>query len=75
MNATKIKTARKLLADRCDRIETASSGDGQCLTAHWIEGGQTIFYDLDRVEDHIRDRNDWLDRLRIACERPMPDHC
>lgn len=61
MTRDEIKSAIRLLEPRTDRIETAICGDGQCLTAHWRDGGQRLFYTLDGVRD-------WLEDVRLASE-------
>lgn len=55
MSTTEIETARKLLQDRVDRLETSAlDSGGICLTAYWRDGsGQTLFYSLDHVREHV----------------------
>lgn len=55
MTKQETKQAEKMLADRTDRVEVcgADTEGGLALTAHWIDGGQKLFYTLDQVRDHI----------------------
>ena len=53
MNKSEIAKAKKMLNDRAERFETMICGNGQCLTAYWIDGGQKVFYSLDEVREHI----------------------
>lgn len=54
MTKQEIIQATRALHDLADRIETASDGaSGQYLTAHWIDGGQKLFYSLSQVADHL----------------------
>lgn len=53
MTRSEITQAHQLLADRVERIDTAIYGDGQCLTAYWIDGGQRLFYTIDEVREHV----------------------
>jgi len=55
MNASEVKIAEKLLADRCDRTEAcgADTVGGWCLTAYWLDGGQRLFYTMAEVRSHI----------------------
>ena len=54
MTTREIKQAMKLLADHTDRTETIIlDTGGQALTAHWLDGGQRLFYTLDAVRLHV----------------------
>ena len=53
MNKQEIKQAITLLEDRADRLETIIDGDGQSLTAYWLDGGQRMFCSMDEVHDHV----------------------
>jgi hypothetical protein len=54
---TEIKTAKKLLADRVGRFETIGiDNGGTALTAHWVDGGQKLFYTLEEVAGFIQER-------------------
>jgi hypothetical protein len=57
VNRQEIKTAERLLAPYVERTETAilDSG-GQCLTAHWVGGGQRLFYTLAAVQAWVASR-------------------
>lgn len=57
MTRDELKTAESLLDARTERFDTAICDGGQCLTAHWTDGGQHLFYSLDDVVG-------WLDSKR-----------
>jgi len=50
-----IVRARRLLAPLVERTETMIDGRGQCLTAYWLGGGQTLFTDIHAVDQRIAD--------------------
>lgn len=50
MNNREIEQAKKILRQQAERFSTMIYGRGQCLTAHWTDGGQKIFYTLDSVK-------------------------
>jgi len=58
MTKRETDAAAKLLKDEVQRTEQckASTQGGWCLTAHWIDGGQKLFYSLAAVQDHLAER-------------------
>lgn len=57
MNKQEIAKAQQLLANRVDRFETIIDGDGQSLTAHWVDGGQKMFATLYDVEQWLSEKH------------------
>ena len=58
MKRTEVKTAEALLDGRIDRTETVPDDDGSiCLTVHWVDGGQTAFWSLEQIRNHIEIHN------------------
>ena len=56
MNQKEIKQAEQLLADRTQMVSTIClDTGGQAITAHWIGGGQRIFYSLREIQSHLMD--------------------
>jgi hypothetical protein len=54
MTHRELKEAERLLSDLTDRTESVVlDGGGQAITAYWLEGGQTLFYDLDTLREHL----------------------
>lgn len=56
MTKAEIQTAKTLLRDRTDRIETMGdehATGGWCVTAHWHDGGQQRFVSIDEIRTHI----------------------
>jgi hypothetical protein len=55
MNLQEIAQAETLLQDRVDRNERTGTDTegGWALTAHWLDGGQRLFYTIDEVRDHV----------------------
>lgn len=59
MTTHEINQAKRALQDFADRFETVSDGKGgNYLTAHWIEGGQKLFYSLNDVANHLETSGD-----------------
>lgn len=57
MNAKEIKRAIEMLDPYTERMETpAVDSGGQCLTAHWLGGGQKLFWSLRQVEEWLQDK-------------------
>lgn len=56
MTRDELQTAMALLEHRAERFSTAIYGDGQCLTAHWRDGGQRLFYSLDEVRGWLEEK-------------------
>ena len=57
MTKQEINKAKELLNDRTERFEIASiDTGGLCLTAHWMGGGQKIFYSIHSVEEWLREK-------------------
>lgn len=57
MNKKDLVKAENLLADRVDRFDHMGDGKGgTALTAHWVNGGQRLFYTLAQVEEFIENR-------------------
>lgn len=57
MTSSEVYTAREILYGRTDRTEETlidgSDGREAALTAHWLDGGQKLFYSLDEVRQHV----------------------
>lgn len=56
MNVNEIRQAAEMLEQYLgdtNRNDTAVEGDGYCLTAHWIDGGQSRFSTLEAVEEWL----------------------
>jgi hypothetical protein len=54
MKYRELKQAVRLLKDRIDRYETMGTDTGGwVLTAHWLDGGQTLFRTLEHVQSHV----------------------
>jgi hypothetical protein len=50
MNKREIKRAEKLLKPHAwTQLAISAATGGQVITAHWYNGGQRIFWDLDSV--------------------------
>lgn len=56
MTLAEVNRAKQLLDLYCERIETAIYGDGQCVTAHWVDGGRKLFHTLSDVSDYLAER-------------------
>ena len=57
MNKIEIAEAIDSLDDYAERAETAIlDTGGQCLTAHWVGGGQKLFYTLRDIQNWIDER-------------------
>jgi hypothetical protein len=57
MTKQQIRRAIALLEAFAERIETAIlDTGGQCITAHWLGGGQRLFYSIDSVVDWVDER-------------------
>jgi len=61
MKRTEKQTAIALLGERVERTETVAEdgtdGTGIVLTAHWKDGGQTAFWSLEQIRNHIESHN------------------
>ena len=58
MTKREIIRARRLLSPLVERTETMIEGRGQCLTAHWLCGGQTLFHSSAAVDQRLVDIED-----------------
>ena len=47
------KAAEVVLRQFCDRIEHVRDGDSYGIAAHWLDGGQPIFWSLEQVNQYF----------------------